>query len=499
MRKASRPRLSGLSNGAAPDWVQDAIFYQIFPDRFAKSRRVAKPSNLESWDSPPSPCGFKGGDLLGIVEKLDYLKDLGINALYFTPIFASTANHRYHTHDYFSVDPILGGNAALAELLRAAHRRGIRVVLDGVFNHASRGFYQFNHTLENGAASPFLDWFHFDVQRLKAGKPLNAYHESCPAPGYRAWWGLPALPKFRTETPAVREFIFSVAEHWLRQGIDGWRLDVPYEIDDDAFWAEFRHRCKKVNPDAYLVGEIWGEARRWLRGDQFDATMNYQLTKAIWGRFCDPLDVAEARRIASFRDISPLSAATFSRAIKELIALYPYATSRAQMNLLDSHDTPRLLTVARGDESALRLASAFLFSMPGAPCIYYGDEIGMSGGCDPDCRRTFPWNRAGWNHGLLRHFRSLAALRKKHPALRRGSFRALASANGIYALQRSLGRERIIAAFNPCREALPLQLSLDEGDAAYRDLSSRRLLCCRRGRLAGPSLPARSSLFLRRI
>lgn len=137
-----------------PAWVQDAVFYQIFPDRFAQSRGVAKPSGLEPWDSPPTPCGFKGGDLLGVAENLDYLQDLGVNALYFTPIFSSTANHRYHTYDYLAVDPLLGGDAALAELLKAAHRRGMKVVLDGVFNHASRGFFQFNHTLENGAASP---------------------------------------------------------------------------------------------------------------------------------------------------------------------------------------------------------------------------------------------------------------------------------------------------------------------------------------------------------
>jgi len=224
-----------------PAWVQDAIFYEIFPDRFAISAQVEKPNHLESWDAPPTIFGFKGGDLLGVVERLDYLSDLGVTAIYFTPVFQSTANHRYHTFDYFHIDPILGGDAAFKTLLDAAHARGIRVILDGVFNHASRGFYQFNHTLENGAASPYRDWFNFH------NYPVRAYEQHN---NYDSWWGLAALPKFNTRNPAVREFLWRVAEHWIRFGIDGWRLDVPAEIDDDDFWREFRRRVKAINPDA---------------------------------------------------------------------------------------------------------------------------------------------------------------------------------------------------------------------------------------------------------
>ena len=220
-----------------PAWVTDAIFYQIFPDRFAQSDRVPKSGlNLEPWEAAPTTHGIKGGDLLGVVEHLDYLQDLGVNALYFTPVFASASNHRYHTYDYYTVDPLLGGNAALRELLDQAHNRGMRVVLDGVFNHASRGFWQFHHTLENGAASPYVDWFHFDPDHLNGKRHWGAYpspHDqrliqeegSLKAIGYQGWWNLPALPKFNTDTPAVREFLFSVAEHWIKFGIDGWRLD----------------------------------------------------------------------------------------------------------------------------------------------------------------------------------------------------------------------------------------------------------------------------------
>ena len=294
-----------------PDWVKDAIFYQIFPDRFAKSAQVEKPHNLETWDSPPTTFGYKGGDLLGVVEHLDYLQDLGITAIYFCPIFQSTANHRYHTHDYFQVDPILGGNAAFKTLLDEAHKRGMRVVIDGVFNHASRGFYQFNHTLENGPASPYIDWFTFREF------PVRAYQEPS---NYDAWWGLAALPKFNHKNPQVREFIFRVAEYWIRQGIDGWRLDVPGEIDDDEFWREFRRRVKAINPDAYIVGEIWHEAKRWLQGDQFDAVMNYPVTRACLSFLVDHENIDhDLLQEQSYGKVEPIDAAEFARTLQGLL------------------------------------------------------------------------------------------------------------------------------------------------------------------------------------
>ena len=224
-----------------------------------------KPGPLEAWDAPPTIHGFKGGDLLGIAEHLGYLEDLGVTAIYLNPIFASAANHRYHTYDYLAVDPLLGGDAALRELLDGAHDRGMRVILDGVFNHTGRGFWPFHHILENGAASPYAGWFHLDEAALSAGRLLQAYPPSgtpAAALGYEAWWGLPALPKLNTDEPQVREFLFGVAEHWLRFGIDGWRLDVPTEIDDEAFWQEFRTRCR-TDPRRRIPGrrDLVGRAR----------------------------------------------------------------------------------------------------------------------------------------------------------------------------------------------------------------------------------------------
>ncbi len=371
---------------STPEWVKDAVFYHVFPDRFARSGSVAKPTNLEPWDHPPTTHGFKGGDLLGIVEHLDYLDDLGVNALYLNPIFQSTANHRYHTYDYYQVDPMLGGNEALRALLDAAHGRGMRVVLDGVFNHASRGFFQFNDILENGPASPYLDWFHV------TGWPLHAY-ETSHKPNYGAWWGLHALPKFNTDTPAVREFLLGVAGHWVQQGVDGWRLDVPGEIRDDDFWREFRRRVKAANPEAYIVGEIWQDGRHWLQGDQFDAVMNYLFTKACLSFFIGRELNSALLSGLGYSPVEPLEASGFAAAVDSLLALYPAQVTQAQMNLLDSHDTARFLSLARGDESALRLAVLFSMCYPGAPCIYYGDEVGMEGNRDPDCRRAFRWDQ----------------------------------------------------------------------------------------------------------
>jgi cyclomaltodextrinase / maltogenic alpha-amylase / neopullulanase len=436
-----------------PDWVKDAIFYEIFPDRFASSALVAKPTHLEAWESAPTFFGFKGGDLLGVVEHLDYLCDLGITAIYFTPVFQSTANHRYHTHDYFQIDPILGGNAAFQTLLDAAHACGLRVILDGVFNHASRGMYQFNHALENGAASPYRDWFNFH------SFPVRAYDHHA---NYDAWWGIPALPKFNHRNPQVREFIYRVAEHWMRAGIDGWRLDVPGEIDDDEFWREFRRRVKAINPEAYIVGEVWHRADRWLQGDQFDAVMNYQFTRAAIGFFVDLDEVSRGLiRDHVYGDVPPMDASHFARTLSDQLTWYPEEITFAQMNLLDSHDTARFLTVARGDMVALRLALLAMFTVPGVPMLYYGDEIAMEGGKDPDNRRGMIWDPSRANREVLEWVKRLTRARKSSNALRRGKMTMLYAEGKVIAFARHLPNETAIIAINTSREPVTLDLRVD--------------------------------------
>ena len=443
-----------------PAWVKDAIFYQIFPDRFAKSNKLPD-IGFEPWDSAPTHYGFKGGDLYGVIDKLDYLQDLGINAIYFNPIFASASNHRYHTFDYYQVDPLLGGNEALKKLLNAAHKRDIRVVLDGVFNHASRGFWQFHHVLETGAASPYKDWFHFDHERLNGHRHWGAYpssveqkllqHEdSLTAIGYRAWWNLPALPKFNTNTPAVREFLFDVAEYWVKFGIDGWRLDVPGEIDDDEFWREFRRRVRAVNPDAYIVGEIWHEAQRWLQGDQFDAVMNYLFTAASLNFFAGAhLDHEVIQHQGGIKDrIHRMHGKAFADEVERILSLYPQDITFSQLNLLDSHDMPRFLSCAGGDKDSLKLAWLFIFTMPGAPCIYYGDEIGVDGAHDPDCRKSFPWDQSKWDMNLLEYAKACISLRKGQKALRRGEYKRVHAEDDMMAFARTYKEEAVVVAFN---------------------------------------------------
>lgn len=455
---------------STPAWVKDAVFYQIFPDRFAKSKRLPD-SGFEPWDSPPTIHGFKGGDLYGVIEKLDYLHDLGITAIYFTPIFASASNHRYHTFDYYNVDPLLGGNDALKELLTEAHKRDIRVVLDGVFNHASRGFWQFHHVLETGDSSPYKDWFYFDEERLKGHKHWGAYptqHEhkalqsedGLTAIGYRAWWNLPALPKFNTDTPAVREFLFGVAEYWIKFGIDGWRLDVPAEIDDDTFWREFRRRVRGINPDAYIVGEIWHEAQRWLQGDQFDAVMNYLVTAVSLNFFAaDNLNLDLIHQAGGLKDrIRHMNANDCANEVDRILNLYPPDITYAQLNLLDSHDMPRFLSCVNGDKASLKLAWLFMFTIPGAPCIYYGDEIGVDGGHDPECRKAFPWEENRWDKDLLDYAKGCISLRKEHAALRRGEYKRLHAEGEVMAYSRTYNDETITIAFNVSKEERPFEL-----------------------------------------
>jgi cyclomaltodextrinase len=441
-----------------PDWVKNAVFYQIFPDRFAKNT-IAQPSlwqsyYLESWDSPPTPQGYKGGNLWGVIEKLDYLVDLGIDAIYFTPIFQSACNHRYHTHDYYQVDPLLGGNVAFEALLEKAHELGIKVVLDGVFNHASRGFFFFNDILENGSNSAWLDWFKIE------GWPLAPYDGDRPA-NYVSWVGYRALPQFNHDNPQVREYIMQIAEYWLKKGIDGWRLDVPFEIKTPNFWREFRTRVKAINPEAYIVGEVWTDSRQWLDGTQFDGVMNYLFTGPTIAFTAGDRVKMEYVEAPDYFPYPALSASEYAEKIEQLLALYPWEIQLTQLNLLDSHDTARLLTVVGGDRPSVELSTILLMTFPGAPSIYYGDEVGLGGGFDPDCRRTFP-DEPHWDMDVLNYHKYLIDLRHQHPALCTGDYRILYAENSIYVFARTLATEAVIIAINTDIHTVSAQFPVDK-------------------------------------
>jgi cyclomaltodextrinase / maltogenic alpha-amylase / neopullulanase len=482
-----------------PDWVKRAVFYQIFPDRFSRSPRTKHRRGLKfkPWGSPPHEQGYQGGDLHGIVDRLDYLCDLGINALYLNPIFASASNHGYHTYDYLQIDPLLGGDAAFRELLDEAHRRDMRVVIDGVFNHTGRGFWAFHHILENGGDSPYIDWYLIDDW------PLRPYDNPDDLPvNYACWWDIAALPKLNIKNPGVRDYLLEVAQYWIDYGADGWRLDVPEEIDDPPFWQDFRRVVKRANPDAYIVGEIWHPAQEWLRGDRFDAVMNYIFSRGALGFFG-----ANTLRLdykPGGHQLAPLNAVAFAKTIDEMIKLYPWPVMQVQLNLLGSHDTARPLWIMGEDESALRLCTLFQMTMPGAPCIYYGDEIGMNGGHDPHSRGAFPWqDETVWNHELLDFTRKAIQLRHRYPALSSGDFHRLYARSHVYAFRRTAGEQNAIVVFNVGHSTATIDIptgDLPTGanpeDHSYTDVWQGGQYQARRGKLPHLRIPPRSGMVL---
>lgn len=460
---------------SVPYWIEDAIFYQIFPDRFANGDRGNDPPNVQPWGSPPTPQHFQGGDLRGIITHFDYLLDLGINTIYLNPIFQATSNHRYNTLDYFKIDPKLGDMGDFKALLELAHRNNVRIILDGVFNHCGRGFFAFVDLLENQDQSPYHNWFH--PKRF----PLDAYTPG-EAKNYLAWWGIKSLPKFNTDEPAVRRFLLSVARYWIEQGADGWRLDVPNEIDDDTFWAEFRQVVKSANRDAYLVGEIWTADPRWVGDAHFDGLMNYPLRECLINLLRTP------------RSSAPGSAGEETGAciekVEKLLNLYPRENVYSMYNPLGSHDTERIMTMLDGDVAKVKLAFLIQFSFPGAPAIYYGDEIGMQGGKDPGCRGAFPWDKNAWNSELRNWVKSLISIRKHSVALRRGELLWVMNdeENRCYAFARALADERMVLVVNasPKRKTI----SLPVGAVQWQDgRVVRNLLGREEFRVSGDALP----------
>lgn len=376
----------------APDWLHDATFYQVFPERFANGDPTLDPPNLEPWGGEPTRENFFGGDLAGITAHLDHVAAVGANALYLTPIFEADTNHRYDAKDYFKIDHRLGDLEAFKRFLDAAHERGIRVVLDAVFNHCGNGHWAFRDVAENEAESQYVNWFSVETF------PLVAH-----PPNYRTCSGCYYLPKWNVYNPEVRKHHSEVARYWIEQGIDGWRLDVPYFINHN-FWRTFRDVVKGLGDDLYIVAEEWRNPEEWLQGDLADGTMNYTLRDLVLGFTAD-------RTVDAFG---------FADGMNQLRRRIPDGYHHGMLNLLGSHDTERVLTRHAGDQDAALLAYALLLSAEGAPMIYYGDEVGLLGENDPGCRGTMPWDQALWNTSLLDGIRDLTRARTACTALRRG-------------------------------------------------------------------------------
>jgi cyclomaltodextrinase / maltogenic alpha-amylase / neopullulanase len=454
-----------------PAWVKEAVFYQIFPERFANGDPSNDPEGVLEWGGKPEPRNFFGGDLQGVMDHLDHIEELGINAIYFTPVFEATTNHKYDTQDYMKVDPHFGTNEKLKELVKACHSRGIRVLLDAVFNHSGKTFPPFVDVLEKGAESIYADWFHVREWPLQVVEGV---------PTYDTFAFEPIMPKLNTENPEVKEYLLQVAKYWISEvGIDGWRLDVANEVDH-RFWRSFRDVVKAANPDAYILGEIWHDSLMWLQGDQFDAVMNYPFTNAV-------LD---------FVTKGKLDGAGFANAVGGQLAGYSQQANESAFNLLDSHDTPRLLTQCGGDKRMLKLAALLQFSFPGTPCVYYGDEVGMSGGGDPGCRGCMVWDADQQDRDLLLFYRRLIALRKEHEALRTGALRFVHAKPGDSRLvfERVTDRERLLVIGNAGRRSAQLSVKLDA--RAWRDAFTGAAVAPEGGKLK-VKLPAYGFFVLR--
>lgn len=369
------------------DWCDRAIFYQIFVDRFHMGS-CSKDRNYidKDWGELPKPKGFYGGDLPGITEKLDYLQDLGINSIYLTPIFQSPSNHKYDTIDYEEVDAMFGTNRDLKELVESAHKRGIKILLDAVFNHCSCLCKQFQDVLRKGKGSVYYDWF-----IIRGDRPVLEQMN------YECFAACNYMPKWNTNNPEVQKFLLHIATKWIKEyGIDGWRLDVADEVSHD-FWRQFRKAVKAAKPDALIVGENWHDSRPWLEGDQFDSIMNYSFTKACLDYFA----------------YEKYSAQRFCERLSEILMRNTDQVNEMMLNLLDSHDTERFLTNVGENADKLKCALAVLFFFVGMPCIYYGTEIGTAGGYDPDSRRTFDWDKTHWNMDIYNTVKDLIRLRKE--------------------------------------------------------------------------------------
>lgn len=394
------PWLNASDVFTPPSWVNDTIWYQIMPDRFRRGDMGPKKYPLRKWKDHKNIhfWDFYGGDLKGITEKLPYIADLGITGIYMTPIFKSTSNHKYNTSSYDEIDPDFGTEADLKEMVETAHALGIRVMLDAVFNHSGTDFAPWQDVLKNGPDSPYWDWFFVNkwpIPKVFRGTDDGKFYSF-------AFTGM--MPKLNTNHPAVADYCLERCKYWVESWhIDGIRFDVGNEVSH-SFLKHLNAGLKALKPDLFLLGEIWHDSTQWLQGDEYDSVMNYPFLESLHNFWLDEQDSKE-----------------LMYALNRCYTLYPEQVNAALFNFLDTHDTMRVLTRCGSKDTFYQQLTA-LMTMPGSACIYYGTEIALEGGDDPDCRRPMPWHRveAGECDAELPEMKALIALRKVHPQLRRG-------------------------------------------------------------------------------
>lgn len=407
-------------------WMKNAVFYQIFVDRFniGKVDKDMGYINMK-WGEPVNTKSFAGGDIKGVTLKLDYIRSVGANAVYLTPIFKAPSNHKYDIEDYKTIDPAFGTTADLKELVKQAHDRGMYIVLDAVFNHCSSDAAQFKDVLEKGKDSAYFDWFVIHGEYVDMEK-IN----------YECFASCPYMPKWNTSNPEVVDFLVDIALYWIKEAdIDGWRLDVSDEVSH-AFWREMRKKVKALKPECVLIGENWHDAGSYLLGDQFDGIMNYAFTKACLDFFAS----------------GKTNAKGMADKLSSLLMRNNDNANFMMLNLLDSHDTHRFLTCVGKDRRKLLSAFALTVFYTGVPFVYYGTEIATEGGYDPDCRRTMDWKKAESKDDFFDEFTAIAKFYRQCETVREGDISVHAKGN-LLEVTRTLGNDCVVLTVNNTPQA----------------------------------------------
>lgn len=415
-------------------WLQESVVYQIFVDRFCNGDSSNNPPNVLKWGEAVTRTSMFGGDLKGIINKLDYLMELGIDLIYLTPIFKSSSNHKYNIGDYFVIDPQFGDIEDAKELVKQCHKRNIKIVLDAVFNHSGDDFFAFEDIVKNGDSSLYKDWYLVDYYPINK-KKVNYYTFAN---------NVHTMPKFNISNKEVTQYLLNVARFWIDEvGIDGWRLDVCDEVDHD-FWRAFKKTVKEANHDAVIIGEIMHEATSFLKGDQLDSIMNYPFKGAMIDFF--------AKRSISVQQ--------FSEILAQNRVIYMESITRQLWNLFGSHDTQRFLTECNNDIKRMQLAIAFQFCYLGVPYIYYGDEIGLDGGEEPLSRKCMIWDKEKQKRELFDLYKKLIKIRKENNELIYGEYNEIYCNNNVIVFERFNNNNIIIVAINNNEIEVEVELNL---------------------------------------
>lgn len=457
----------------APDWVKETVWYQIFPERFANGDPANDPEGTLPWNSKRNPGrdDFYGGDLQGVIDHLDYLQELGINGIYFCPIFKAKSNHKYDTIDYFEIDPAFGDKETFKKLVEEAHKRGIRIMLDAVFNHIGILSPQWQDVIKNQEKSRYADWFH--IRKFPVEDLTNLTTDELEQVGlvnYKTFAFTGHMPKLNTANKEVQDYLIEVATYWIREfDIDAWRLDVANEVDHQ-FWKRFYKETTRLKGDFYILGEIWHSSQSWLTGDEFHAVMNYPLTDGIIAFFA--------------RDV--LSPEEFVSALNEHFMKYRQQANEVMFNLLDSHDTPRILTICKGDKNIVKAALTFMFLQYGTPCIFYGTEIGLEGENDPDCRKCMVWDSTQQDLDMLSFTKQLIRLRKNYAdIISKGQliWHDIRETEKVIGFTKKSGDEEIICYFNKGNTKLHLSFN-NKPEVLFQNLTQwndREVLVAKNG------------------